>query len=51
VANQFRGPQAETISTPEIEVGEAVADANDRIGEMKAKIDGIDELLSRLDLS
>ena len=51
LANQFRGPQAETISTPEIEVGEAVADANDRIGEMKAKIDGIDELLSRLDLS
>ena len=51
LANQFRGPQAETVTTPEIEVGEAVADANDRIGEMKAKIDGIDELLARLDLS
>ena len=51
LANQFRGPQAEPVTTPEIEVGEAVADANDRIGEMKAKIDGIDELLARLDLS
>ena len=51
LANQFRGPQAEAITTPEIEVGEAVADANDRIGEIKAKIDGIDELLARLDLS
>ena len=51
LANQFRGPQAETIVTPESEVGEAVADANDRIVEMKAKIDGIDELLARLDLS
>jgi GrpB-like predicted nucleotidyltransferase (UPF0157 family) len=51
LANQFRGPQAETIISPETEVGEAVADANDRIGKMRAKIDGIDELLARLDLS
>ncbi len=51
LAHQFRGPQAEKITSPEIEIGEAVADANDRIGEIKSKIDGIDELLARLDLS
>ena len=50
-AQQFRTNDDEQIVDVEIELAESVADASDRVNSLRTKIDGVDELLSRLNLS
>ena len=51
LAQQFRTNDDEQIVDVEIELAESVADASDRVNSLRTKIDGVDELLSRLNLS
>ena len=43
-------PQTTEEEEPELELAESVADASDRVGDVRAKIDRVDALLSRLRL-
>ena len=50
LAQQFKTSDSEEIHE-ETELAESVADAADRVSSMRAKIDGVDDLLARLKLS
>lgn len=50
LAQQFKSKDEEEIHE-ETELAESVADAADRVNSMRAKIDGVDDLLARLKLS
>ena len=51
LAQQFK-PKGEPQDIDEdIQLAESVADASDRIASMRNKIDGVDELLARLNIS
>ena len=50
LAKQFKSNDEEVIEE-ESELAESVADAADRVNSMRAKIDGVDDLLARLKLS
>ena len=50
LAQQFKTKDLEEVNE-ESELAESVADAADRVNSMRAKIDGIDDLLARLKLS
>ena len=43
-------PQTVEEDEPEMEIAESVADASDRVGGVRGKIDRVDALLSRLRL-
>ena len=43
-------PQTTDEEEPELELAESVADASDRVGDVRGKIDRVDALLSRLRL-
>ena len=43
-------PQTTEEEEPEMELAESVADASDRVGDVRGKIDRVDALLSRLRL-
>ena len=49
LAKQFK-PEEEILDEEE-ELAESVADASDRVSSIKKKIDGVDDLLSRLKIS
>lgn len=50
LAYQFKEPNAEQVDE-ELELAESVADAADRVAAMRSRIDGVDELLAKLNLS
>lgn len=50
LAQQFKSKDEEDVHE-ETELAESVADAADRVNSMRAKIDGVDDLLARLKLS
>ena len=50
LAYQFKEPNAEEVDE-ELELAESVADAADRVAAMRSRIDGVDELLAKLNLS
>ena len=50
LAEQFRTKGDEEIDE-EMELAESVADASDRVTSIRRKIDGVDDLLARLNLS
>ena len=50
LAYQFKEPSAEEVDE-ELELAESVADAADRVAAMRSRIDGVDELLAKLNLS
>ena len=50
LAQQFKSKDEEEVHE-EAELAESVADAADRVNSMRAKIDGVDDLLARLKLS
>ena len=50
LAKQFKSNDEEVVEE-ESELAESVADAADRVNSMRAKIDGVDDLLARLKLS
>jgi hypothetical protein len=50
LAQQFKSNDEEEVHE-EAELAESVADAADRVNSMRAKIDGVDDLLARLKLS
>ena len=50
LAEQFRTKGDEEIDE-EMELAESVADASDRVTSIRKKIDGVDDLLARLNLS
>ena len=50
LAQQFKSKDEEEVHE-ETELAESVADAADRVNSMRAKIDGVDDLLARLKLS
>ena len=50
LAQQFKSKDEEEVHE-ETELAESVADAADRVSSMRAKIDGVDDLLARLKLS
>ena len=50
LAKQFKSNDEEEVHE-EAELAESVADAADRVNSMRAKIDGVDDLLARLKLS
>ena len=49
LAQQFKSKDEEEHE--EIELGESVADAAERVNSMRKRIDGVDDLLARLKLS
>ena len=49
LAQQFKSKDEE--EDEEIELGESVADAAERVNSMRKRIDGVDDLLARLKLS
>ena len=51
LAQQFRTSDDEEVVDVDLELAESVADASDRVNSLRNKIDGVDELLSRLNLS
>ena len=51
LAQQFRTNDDEEMVDADLELAESVADASDRVNSLRTKIDGVDELLSRLNLS
>lgn len=50
LAYQFKEPSAEEVDE-ELELAESVADAADRVAAIRSRIDGVDELLAKLNLS
>jgi hypothetical protein len=51
LAQQFRTSDEEEVIDEDLELAESVADASDRVSSLRTKIDGVDELLARLNLS
>ncbi len=51
LAQQFKSKDEEIEVDEELELAESVADAADRVNSLRTKIDGVDELLARLNLS
>ena len=51
LAQQFKSKDEEIKVDEELELAESVADAADRVNSLRTKIDGVDELLARLNLS
>ncbi|NCF96520.1 MAG: hypothetical protein GWP21_01240 [Euryarchaeota archaeon] len=51
LAQQFRTDGDEEVLDDDLELAESVADASDRVNSLRTKIDGVDELLARLNLS
>ena len=51
LAQQFRTNSDEEVIDDDLELAESVADASDRVNSLRTKIDGVDELLARLNLS
>jgi hypothetical protein len=51
LAQQFRTNGDEEVIDDDLELAESVADASDRVNSLRTKIDGVDELLARLNLS
>ena len=51
LAQQFRTDGDEEVLDEDLELAESVADASDRVNSLRNKIDGVDELLARLNLS
>ena len=51
LAQQFKSSDEEEEVDDEMELAESVADAAERVNSMRSKIDGVDDLLSRLKLS
>ena len=51
LAQQFKSKDEEVEDNEELELAESVADAADRVNSLRTKIDGVDDLLARLNLS
>ncbi len=51
LAQQFKSTGNIQETSEEIELGESVADAADRVSAMRNRIDGVDDLLARLNIS
>ena len=51
LAQQFKSKDEEVEDDEELELAESVADAADRVNSLRTKIDGVDDLLARLNLS
>tara|TARA_B110000444_G_scaffold254379_2_gene286792 strand:- start:24977 stop:26662 length:1686 start_codon:yes stop_codon:yes gene_type:complete len=51
LAQQFKAVSDEPVADEELELAESVADAADRVSSVRSRIDGVDDLLARLNIS